>query len=103
MKWLDKIKNQKPILEVAWFTKQDDLFNQKAELFRAKGMAEYFSKGVALELYLRDYDFFNEINRLECKKLRGTSLLFKTARNKLLNQATFRKCIDFISLENQYD
>ena len=103
MKWLDKAKTQEPVYDHAWFDKQDALFNQRVELFQAKGMDEFDAKRIALELYLRDYDSFKEIHCLECKNLKGTSPLFKCVKDKPLNQDALHKCLGFIPLENQYD
>lgn len=100
MKWLDKAKDLKPILDEDWFNAQDDLFNARVDSFQSKDITEYEAKCLALKLYIRDYDKLDECHCFECQHLKGAPF-FECAKNKSLStdQETLHKCIGFIPLQ----
>ena len=103
MKWLDKATTQEPIYDHDWFDKQDALFNARVDSFQAKGMSEYESKCIALELYLRDYDHLKEVHCMECQNLRGSFPLVDCGKSKPHQRETLHKCIGFKPLENHHE
>ena len=100
MKWLDKAKDHRPVLDEDWFKAQDDLFHARVASFQTKWMTEYEAKCLALKLYLRDYELLKEIHCLECQNLKG-SPFFTCTKDKPFStdQETLQKCIAFIPLQ----
>lgn len=100
MKWLDKAKDIKPVLDEDWFNTQDDLFNARVASFQIKWMTEYEAKCLALKLYLRDYDSLSECHCFECQNLKG-SPFFECIKSKpfTTDLETLHKCIGFIPIQ----
>lgn len=100
MKWLDKAKDLKAVLDEDWFKAQDDLFHARVASFQTKWMTEYEAKRLALKLYLRDYDHLKEVHCFECQNLQG-SPFYECVKGKPLSTdlETLHKCMGFMPLQ----
>jgi hypothetical protein len=66
MSWLDKVAASKPSPQISqpdqsqsWFDIQDLLFEDRLRKYIDLGLSEGAGKGIALRLFLRDFDNFN--------------------------------------------